>query len=62
VAGTVASLLGAVQFGVGGLAAPLVDLLGNDAVAMAAVIALASGAALAALLLLARPNQLQTAG
>jgi DHA1 family bicyclomycin/chloramphenicol resistance-like MFS transporter len=53
-AGTAASLLGAVQFGVGGLAAPLVGLLGNDAVAMAAVIAMASTGALAALLVLVR--------
>ena len=56
-AGTAASLLGAVQFGVGGLAAPLVGLLGNDAVAMAAVIALAAVAALAVLLVLVRPGR-----
>ena len=56
-AGTAASLLGAVQFGVGGLAAPLVGLLGNDAVAMAAVIVLASLAALGVLLVLVRPDR-----
>jgi DHA1 family bicyclomycin/chloramphenicol resistance-like MFS transporter len=55
-AGTAASLLGAVQFGVGGLAAPLVGLLGNDAVAMATVITVAAIAALAVLLLLVRPQ------
>jgi DHA1 family bicyclomycin/chloramphenicol resistance-like MFS transporter len=37
-AGTAAALLGAVQFGVGALAAPLVGLLGNSAVGMATVI------------------------
>ena len=37
-AGTAAALLGAVQFGVGALAAPLVGLLGNNAVGMATVI------------------------
>ncbi len=36
-AGTAAALLGAVQFGVGALISPLVGVLGNDAVAMAAV-------------------------
>jgi MFS transporter, DHA1 family, multidrug resistance protein len=56
-AGTAASLLGAVQFGVGGLAAPLVGLLGNDAVAMATVITVAAVAALGVLLLLVRPDR-----
>jgi MFS transporter, DHA1 family, multidrug resistance protein len=37
-AGTAAALLGAVQFGVGALAAPLVGVLGVDAVAMAIVV------------------------
>jgi DHA1 family bicyclomycin/chloramphenicol resistance-like MFS transporter len=41
IAGTAAALLGAVQFGVGGLAAPMVGLLGAGKVAMAAVIACA---------------------
>ena len=53
-AGTAASLLGAVQFGVGGLAAPLVGVLGNDAVAMVAVTCMATVAALAVLFLLVR--------
>ena len=34
-AGTAAALLGAVQFGVGAVAAPLVGVLGNGSVAMA---------------------------
>ncbi len=38
-AGTAAALLGAVQFGTGALISPVVGLLGNDALAMAAVIA-----------------------
>jgi DHA1 family bicyclomycin/chloramphenicol resistance-like MFS transporter len=37
-AGTAAALLGAVQFGVGALSAPLVGLLGVGAVAMAVVV------------------------
>jgi DHA1 family bicyclomycin/chloramphenicol resistance-like MFS transporter len=47
VAGTAAALLGAVQFGVGGAAAPLVGLLGSGAPAMAAVVAVAMVAAAA---------------
>jgi DHA1 family bicyclomycin/chloramphenicol resistance-like MFS transporter len=57
-AGTAAALLGAVQFGVGALAAPLVGLLGVGAVAMALVVA---GAMMAANLVLAavvRPRKL----
>ena len=57
-AGTAASLLGAVQFGVGGLAAPLVGLLGNDALGMAIVITVTSVAAVAVLLLLVHPGRL----
>ncbi|HET6529001.1 MAG TPA: multidrug effflux MFS transporter [Actinoplanes sp.] len=60
-AGTAASLLGAAQFGIGGLAAPLVGLLGNNAVAMAAVIAGASIAALVVLQILVRPGPAVTA-
>jgi MFS transporter, DHA1 family, multidrug resistance protein len=58
-AGTAASLLGAAQFGLGGLAAPVVGLLGNEAVAMAMVITIASWGSLAALLLLVRSNELE---
>jgi MFS transporter, DHA1 family, multidrug resistance protein len=38
-AGTAAALLGAVQFGVGALVSPLVGVLGNNAVAMAIIVA-----------------------
>lgn len=47
-AGTSAALLGAGQFGVGAIVAPLVGVLGNDAVAMAAVMAIGTVVALAA--------------
>lgn len=47
-AGTAAALLGAVQFGVGAVAAPMVGVLGADALAMTAVI-LAGMAAAAAI-------------
>lgn len=57
-AGTAAALLGAVQFGVGALAAPLVGLIGTGAVAMAVVIAGGMMAANVVLLLVARPWQL----
>jgi len=57
-AGTAAALLGAVQFGVGALAAPLVGLLGTAAVGMALVIAGGMLAANVMLLLVARPWQL----
>jgi MFS transporter, DHA1 family, multidrug resistance protein len=40
-AGTAAALLGAVQFGIGGLAAPIVGLLGGGEVGMAEVMAVA---------------------
>lgn len=59
-AGTAASLLGGVQFGVGAAVSPLVGLLGNDAVAMAAVIA--GGLVLATVVLVgvARPWRIVT--
>jgi DHA1 family bicyclomycin/chloramphenicol resistance-like MFS transporter len=38
-AGTAAALLGAAQFGVGALVSPLVGVLGNDAAAMATIVA-----------------------
>ncbi len=57
-AGTAAALLGAVQFGVGALVAPLVGLLGNDAVAMGAVVVGALVTAIAVLVLVVRPWQL----
>ena len=56
-AGSAAAMLGAVQFGVGAAVSPVVGLLGNDAVAMGAVIVAAL--VLAVLVLLAvRPWQL----
>jgi DHA1 family bicyclomycin/chloramphenicol resistance-like MFS transporter len=57
-AGTAAALLGAVQFGVGALAAPLVGTLGTGAVAMATVIAGGMLAAVAVLLIVVRPWRL----
>jgi DHA1 family bicyclomycin/chloramphenicol resistance-like MFS transporter len=57
-AGTAAALLGAVQFGVGALAAPLVGLLGVGAVAMALVVAGGMVAANVVLAVVVRPWQL----
>jgi DHA1 family bicyclomycin/chloramphenicol resistance-like MFS transporter len=48
-AGTAAALLGAVRFGIGAVAAPLVGVLGNDAVAMSLVIAVGMALALVSL-------------
>ncbi len=53
-AGTAAALLGAVQFGVGAVAAPMVGVFGAGAVAMSAVILMGTAAALVIALLLAR--------
>lgn len=50
-AGTAAALLGAVQFGIGALSAPLVGLFGTGAVPMAVVIAGGMAAALAVMVL-----------
>ena len=56
-AGTAAAMLGAAQFGVGGLAAPLVGLLGTgSAVPMAAVMTATTASALALLVLVVRPR------
>jgi DHA1 family bicyclomycin/chloramphenicol resistance-like MFS transporter len=57
-AGSAAALLGAVQFGVGAAVSPLVGLLGNDAVAMGAVIVAALVVAIAVLAVVVRPWQL----
>lgn len=54
-AGTAAALLGAVQFGVGAAISPVVGLLGNDAVAMGAVMAGGLVLSLAVLLTVVRP-------
>jgi DHA1 family bicyclomycin/chloramphenicol resistance-like MFS transporter len=58
VAGTAAALLGAVQFGIGALAAPLVGVLGVGATAMALVVAGGMVAANLVLVLVVRPWQL----
>jgi DHA1 family bicyclomycin/chloramphenicol resistance-like MFS transporter len=60
-AGTAAALLGAVQFGVGALISPLVGVLGNDALAMAAVVAGGMLLATTLLVLLARSGRLGSA-
>jgi MFS transporter, DHA1 family, multidrug resistance protein len=57
-AGTAAALLGAVQFGVGALSAPLVGVLGVGASAMAAVVLLGTVAANIVLWLVVRPGRL----
>jgi DHA1 family bicyclomycin/chloramphenicol resistance-like MFS transporter len=57
-AGTAAALLGAVQFGVGAAVSPLVGLLGNDAVAMGAVIVASLLLAIVVLVVVVRPWQL----
>jgi MFS transporter, DHA1 family, multidrug resistance protein len=57
-AGTAAALLGAMQFGVGAAISPMVGVLGNDAVAMGAVIAGGLTLALLVLLVVVRPWQL----
>jgi DHA1 family bicyclomycin/chloramphenicol resistance-like MFS transporter len=59
-AGTAAALLGATQFGLAALIAPCVGLLGNDARAMALVVAATMAGALAVLLLVLRPGRLVT--
>jgi len=58
-AGAAAALLGAVQFGVGAAVSPLVGLLGNDAVAMGAVIVVALLLAVVVLAVVVRPWQLR---
>ncbi len=56
-AGTAAAMLGATQFGIGGLAAPLVGLLGTgSAVPMAAVMTATTASALTLLMLVVRPR------
>lgn len=57
-AGTAAATLGAVQFGIGALAAPLVGALGNDTLAMASVVAGALAAAALVLAAVVRPHHL----
>ncbi|WP_173054277.1 multidrug effflux MFS transporter [Phytohabitans houttuyneae] len=57
-AGTAAALLGAIQFGVGAVAAPMVGVLGNGRVAMAVVVLAGMLAATAVLLAVVRPARL----
>jgi DHA1 family bicyclomycin/chloramphenicol resistance-like MFS transporter len=57
-AGTAAALLGAVQFGLGAFTAPVAGMLGNDSVAMAAVIVGSLILASAVLVLGVRPAML----
>jgi len=57
-AGTAAALLGAVQFGIGALAAPLVGVLGVGAVAMAIVVVGGMLAATLVCFLVVRPHRL----
>ena len=57
-AGSAAALLGAVQFGVGAVVSPAVGLLGNDALAMGAVMVVVLVAALGVLLVVVRPWEL----
>lgn len=56
-AGTAAALLGAVQFGVGAVAAPMVGVLGADAVAMGSVILAGMASALVIGLLVVRVSR-----
>ncbi|WP_407952121.1 multidrug effflux MFS transporter [Plantactinospora sonchi] len=60
-AGTAAALLGAVQFGVGAVAAPLVGVLGNGSVGMALVVVGGMVSALTVLVVVVRPARLPTA-
>jgi DHA1 family bicyclomycin/chloramphenicol resistance-like MFS transporter len=57
-AGTAAALLGAVQFGIGALAAPLVGALGTGAVPMAIVVFGGMAAAVVTLYAVVRPRRL----
>jgi MFS transporter, DHA1 family, multidrug resistance protein len=57
-AGSAAAMLGATQFGVGAAVSPLVGLLGNDAVAMGAVVVSVLLLAVAVLVVVVRPWQL----
>ncbi|HET6392099.1 MAG TPA: multidrug effflux MFS transporter [Blastococcus sp.] len=57
-AGTAAALLGAIQFGVGAVVSPVVGLLGNDAVAIGAVVVTALVLAIGVLVVVVRPWEL----
>jgi DHA1 family bicyclomycin/chloramphenicol resistance-like MFS transporter len=55
-AGTAAALLGAAQFGVGALIAPVVGLLGNDEIALSLVMTAGVAIALLALVVVGAPD------
>ncbi|SEP00275.1 multidrug effflux MFS transporter [Trujillonella endophytica] len=57
-AGTAAALLGAVQFVVGAAVAPMVGVLGNDALAMGVIVVVAMVLSLVVLVTMVRPWQL----
>jgi DHA1 family bicyclomycin/chloramphenicol resistance-like MFS transporter len=61
-AGTASALLGAAQMGVGAVVSPVVGVLGNDAVAMGAVMAVSAALAVAVLLAVVRPWTLADLG
>jgi MFS transporter, DHA1 family, multidrug resistance protein len=61
-AGTAAALLGAVQFGTGAIVSPMVGVLGNNAVAMATVVAGGLVLALLVLVVVVRPWRLGDTG
>lgn len=54
--GTAAALLGAAQFGVGAVTAPVVGVLGNNEFALASVMLVGSAVALAAMVFVGRPS------
>ena len=58
-AGTAAALLGAIQMGMGALVSPLVGVLGNDAIAMGAMMTGGPVIALAVFILVVRPWTLE---
>jgi DHA1 family bicyclomycin/chloramphenicol resistance-like MFS transporter len=58
VAGTAAALLGALQFGIGAVTAPLVGVIGTGPAAMASVIAVTLTVAVGILVAVVRPWQL----
>ncbi len=61
-AGTASALLGAAQMGVGAVVSPVVGVLGNDALAMGAVMAVSAALAVAVLLAVVRPWTLADLG
>lgn len=59
-AGTAAALLGAAQFGLGAITAPVVGLLGNNEFALAVVMLVGSAVALAAMVFVGLPSRTET--